>query len=126
MQSSYPEEDNLQQSDFAEIRAQQFTEMEARANEGVPLVPSLESIAFYVLVQRGFWGWKQEALAAMTGVSLSTVERVERGEVVASESLNRIAVALRQPPGAFTTPRIPFGVKEVLRMLSKKHRTLRR
>jgi len=43
MQSSYPEEDNLQQSDFAEIRAQQFTEMEARANEGVPLVPSLES-----------------------------------------------------------------------------------
>ena len=89
-------------------------------------MPSLESIAFYVLVQRGFWGWKQEALAAMTGVSLSTVERVERGEVVASESLNRIAVALRQPPGAFTTPRIPFGVKEVLRMLSNKHRTLRR
>jgi len=109
----------MQQRDFAELLAQQLAETEALAKEGRPQKPSLDSVAFYVRTQRGFWGWKQEALASMAGVSLSTIERVERGEPVSEENLDRIAVALRQPPGTLTTPRVPLTAEQTLRKLTE-------
>lgn len=42
-------------------------------------------------------------------MSVSTVERVERGETVSEEALDKIALALGREKGAFYTPRIPFG-----------------
>jgi transcriptional regulator with XRE-family HTH domain len=71
-----------------------------------PLVaPTPESIAFFVKTQRGFRYWKQQTLAAMAGISLSTIERVERGEPVAPNSLRKIATALGFPADYMTAPR---------------------
>ena len=106
-------------TDTEEKLAQQLADMDDRAEAGVPMVPSPDTIAFFVRMTRGFWGWKQYTLASMAGVSLSTVERVERGEAVSPESLERIAVALRQAPGAFTAPRLPLGAKDTMRLLSE-------
>ena len=59
-------------------------------------------------------GWKQDALASIAGVSLSTIQRIERAEEVSAESLERVAAALHQKPGAFTAPRVPLTA-EVLK-----------
>lgn len=109
----------MQPTDFTGMFASQLAEMDARAKEGKPQAPSPDSIAFYVRMQRGFWGWKQDTLASMAGVSLSTIERVERGEAISSENLDRIAVALRQAPGTFTMPRLPLGAEETLRKIAE-------
>ncbi|MFV0624971.1 multiprotein-bridging factor 1 family protein [Sphingomonas sp. ac-8] len=65
-------------------------------------------------VQRAFYGWKRDTLAAMAGVSISTVERVERGEHVRTSSLEKLALALNQPPEAFTAKRVPLSEAEAL------------
>jgi transcriptional regulator with XRE-family HTH domain len=57
-------------------------------------------------------GWKKATLAGVAGISLSTVERVERGQAVSAETLDRLAAALRQAPGAFTTPRFKLSERE--------------
>ena len=44
-------------------------------------------------------------LGELAGVSISTIERVERGEKVSDENLDRIAVGLGYEPGYFTIPR---------------------
>lgn len=56
--------------------------------------------------------WKQATLASFAGVSLSTIERIERGEPVSKESLDRVAVALGYSAGDFTTPRVPLGAEQ--------------
>ena len=48
----------------------------------VPEVPPPELIAWFVRLVRGLRNWKQTALADFACISLSTVERVERGERV--------------------------------------------
>jgi transcriptional regulator with XRE-family HTH domain len=65
-------------------------------------------------MQRGFYGWKQQTLASKAGVSLSTVQRVERGGTVADHSLEKLAIALGQDAGAFTVPRIPISEDEAI------------
>jgi transcriptional regulator with XRE-family HTH domain len=81
----------------------------------VPLItPNLESIAFFVKTQRGFRYWKQQTLAAMAGVSLSTIERVERGEPVTPKSLRKIATALGFPADYMTEPRRKLTETEAL------------
>lgn len=109
----------MQPSEFLDMLTQQFAEIEAQAKAGVAPIPPPDAIASFVRMQRSFWGWKQGTLASMAGVSLSTVERVARGEVASTESLDRIAVALHQPPGAFTTPRVPLGVEETIRQVAE-------
>lgn len=79
--------------------------------------PPLDSVAFFVKVQRGHWRWKQPTLAAMAGVSLSTIQRVERGEPVCSDSLSKIAVALGFPAEYLTAPRKKLSEEEALRSL---------
>ena len=73
-----------------------------------PRMPPLETIAGFIKLQRLFYSWKQDTLAAMAGVSLSTLQRVERGEPVRRASLEKLALALQQPMDAFTAPRVPL------------------
>ena len=80
---------------------------------GVPLVPPPELVAFTIRVGRGLKSWKQSTLADFAGVSLSTVERAERGDVVLPDSLDRIAEALGYGAGYFTKPRCPLSEEEV-------------
>jgi transcriptional regulator with XRE-family HTH domain len=75
----------------------------ARQGKAVVLTPRL--IALFVKQQRAMLGWKQNTLASFANVSLSTVERIERAEAVSVTSLDRVAVAFGQQPGAFTEPR---------------------
>lgn len=78
------------------------------------VTPSAESIAFFVKVQRGFRQWKQDTLAAMAEISLSTVQRVERGEHVTADCLEKIAVALEFPSGYLTAPRRKLSEQEAV------------
>lgn len=64
-----------------------------------------KAIANFVKLQRLFLGWKQETLASMAGVSLATVQRVERGVRVRPAQLRKLAVALHQPADTFTKER---------------------
>jgi len=82
-----------------------------------PSVPSRETIANFVRLQRHIYGWKQQALASKAGVSLSTIERVERAEPVRPESLEKLASALSQRPGAFTEPRVRLSKEEAIKAL---------
>ena len=68
----------------------QGIEMDRLAREGVPVVPTSVTVAFFVRLQRGMMGWKQETLADFARVSLSTIERIERGEGVSAESLDAL------------------------------------
>lgn len=72
-------------------------------------VPPPELIAFTILWSRNLKSWKQSTLADFAGLSLSTIERAERGEAVSAEALDRIAEALGYDAGYFTAPRRPIG-----------------
>ncbi len=62
-------------------------------------------LAAYVKFQREQLKWKRGLLASMAGVSLSTVERIERGEPVRPDTLQSVAGALGLERAAFTRPR---------------------
>lgn len=79
-----------------------------------PRRPQADTIADFVKLQRAFYGWKRESLAALAQVSLSTVERVERGETVRATSLEKLALALNQAPDAFTAERVPLSEADAL------------
>lgn len=82
-----------------------------------PRAPTSDTIAGFVKVQRVFFGWKQGTLATLAGVSLSTVERVERGEAVRASSLEKLALTLSQSRDAFTAPRVPLSDEEAAAVL---------
>ncbi|KAA0686243.1 MULTISPECIES: helix-turn-helix domain-containing protein [Azospirillum] len=77
-------------------------------------IASPQEIAALVTAWRRLRGWKQETLAQFAAVSLSTVERIERGEAVSTESLDRVAVALEFKEGDFHRPRSRRGFDESL------------
>lgn len=104
---------------LAEAVARQSAEMDRLARDGIAALPAPATVAFFVRLQRGMMGWKKETLAGFARVSLSTIERIERGEAVSSGSLDRVAEALRQPTGAFTAPRIPSTSEEAWRRLEE-------
>lgn len=64
------------------------------------------AIANFVKLQRLLFRWKQQTLASEARVSLSTVQRVERGARVRPAQFRKIAVALRQPEDEFLRPRV--------------------
>jgi transcriptional regulator with XRE-family HTH domain len=76
---------------------------------GEEQVPSPEIIAFFVRYVRDLRQWKKHTLASFAGVSLSTVERVERAETVSDDCLDRIAVGLGYDKGYFTKPRVALS-----------------
>jgi transcriptional regulator with XRE-family HTH domain len=82
-----------------------------------PRVPPLNTVAEFVKLQRSFYGWKRETLAAVARVSLSTIERVERGERVRKSSLEKLALAMNQPQDAFTAERLPVSEAEAFAAL---------
>ena len=86
--------------------------MDAEAQS--PRRPPADTVSAYIKLHRAINGWKQQLLAAKAGVSLSTVQRVERGETVGDESLEKLALALNLEPGAFTIPRVPIPEDEAL------------
>jgi hypothetical protein len=51
----------------------------------IPGVPPAELVGFVVRWNRGLRQWKKSSLADFASVSVSTVERVERGEKVSEE-----------------------------------------
>jgi transcriptional regulator with XRE-family HTH domain len=51
-------------------------------------------------------------LADFACVSVSTIERVECGEKVSNEALDRIAQGLGYEPGRFTAPRYRLGPEQ--------------
>jgi len=77
-----------------------------------PVIPEPEVIGFFVSWVRKLRQWKQSTLADFARVSLSTVERVERGEKVSDEALERIAEALGYERGSFTAPRHRIGLEQ--------------
>ncbi|OWV99549.1 helix-turn-helix transcriptional regulator [Rhizobium sp. R693] len=79
----------------------------------VPTAPPIELVALIVRWARDLRQWKASTLADFATVSISTVERVERGERVGEEALDRIALALGYEKGAFHEPRLPIGPEAV-------------
>ncbi|QTD57290.1 helix-turn-helix domain-containing protein [Parasphingorhabdus cellanae] len=82
-------------------------------------LPPKETLAAFVKWQRGFLNWKQDILAAQAGVSLATIQRIERAEHVSDDSLDKVANALGQKPGAFTEPRAPVSVEKLAENIEK-------
>lgn len=80
--------------------------------QGVQGRPSRALLAMLVRMGRSMRGWKAQTLADFAGVSISTVERVERGEGVSDATLERVGVALGYNPGDFTSERIPLTQEE--------------
>lgn len=114
----------MELADISDAFARELLETERLARAGIPIVPSPQKLAELVRFQRHMCGWKKQALAAVAGVSVSTVERVERGERVRSQSLDRVAVALGHAPGAFTLPRVPLTLEQVCGMFEERNREL--
>jgi len=83
-----------------------------RQRADIPLAPPIELVGFVVRWNRGLRQWKTTTLADFARVSVSTVERIERGERVSDEALDRIAQAFGYEAGYFTTPRLPLGADE--------------
>ena len=93
--------------------------MEYRAVHRVATRPDPEDLAVFVRFQRQVLGWKTETLASFATVSLSTIERVERGDKVGSECLDRIAVALGYKQGDFTEARVPLASQDAALFLDQ-------
>lgn len=93
-----------------------FMHSEERPTD-IPTPPPLDVMAFFVRSCRTLKNWKVSTLADFATVSVSTVERVERGERVSEEALDKIAMALGREKGAFYTPRIPLGPEKAFEAL---------
>jgi transcriptional regulator with XRE-family HTH domain len=78
-----------------------------------PEVPPAEFVAFVVRWNRSLRQWKKSTLADFARVSVSTVERVERGEKVSDVALDKIAEGLGYEAGYFTKPRRRLGPDEL-------------
>lgn len=72
---------------------------------GTVTVPPPEIVGFCVRMSREQMNWKVSTLADFARVSVSTVERIERGEKVSEEALDRIAAAFGFAPGYYTKRR---------------------
>ncbi len=105
--------------DLPDEMMRELIELDRLARLGIPYVPPSESVAGFVRMQRGLVGRKQNALASFAEVSLSTVQRIERGDPVSAKSLDQVAMALVQEPGAFTKPRVPLTLEEQERKLEE-------
>lgn len=104
---------------FTTDDASHLSHWEEMAERGVACAPPARVVAQFVQRSRHVLQWKKETLASFAGVLLSTVERIERGERVSATSLDRVAVALKQPKGALTEPRVPLGLKATLNKLEE-------
>jgi transcriptional regulator with XRE-family HTH domain len=79
----------------------------------VEAAPPSELVGALIAINRGVLGLKQATLAERAGVSLSTVERIERGEPVSPGVVDKVTVGLGLPVGYFTAPRRPLTDTEL-------------
>lgn len=100
------------------IASTEFAFQELR-QQGIATRPPRELITFIVWWDRGMRNLKQQGLAFLAGVSLSSIERVERAEEVTNAVLDKVAVALGRSVGEFTTPRIPLPKEEAAKLMCK-------
>jgi len=84
-----------------------------RPEPGKLLTPPAPLIAFLVIMGRKARALKQSALADLASVSLSTLERIERGDPVSAEALEKVTAALGMPADYFTAPRLPRTHEEM-------------
>jgi transcriptional regulator with XRE-family HTH domain len=85
---------------------------------GISHVPPVELVAFVVRWNRGLRNWKKSTLADIAGVSVSTIERIERGEKVSDEVLDKVAGGFGYEVGYFTKPRLRLGIDEAAAQLA--------
>lgn len=90
----------------------------------IPTPPPLDVVAFFVRSCRTLKNWKVSTLADFASVSVSTVERVERGEKVSEEALDKIAMALGREKGAFYVPRIPLDPEKAFEVMAETYGNL--
>ncbi len=81
-------------------------------------VPPVELVAFIVRWNRGLRNWKKSTLADFARVSVSTVERIERGEKVSHDVLDKVAEGFGYEAGYFTKPRFRLGTDEAAAKLA--------
>jgi len=91
-----------------------------RPEPGKLMTPPAPLIAFFVIMGRKARALKQSALADLARVSLSTLERIERGETVSAEALERVTAALGMPADYFTAPRLPRPHGEMVEDFSRE------
>ena len=84
---------------------------EARA-QGLRIRPSPEFVGIFARNLRYQARWKQSTLAEFAGVSVSTIERIERGEGASDEALDRVAAVFGHKPGTFTALRDPTSPEQ--------------
>ncbi|MBL8598973.1 MAG: helix-turn-helix transcriptional regulator [Devosia sp.] len=77
-----------------------------------PTPPPPEVIALIVRMERESLGWKIAAMATLAGVSVSTIERIERAAKVQQGALERVAMALGHGADYFTRLRTPVGLEK--------------
>ena len=85
---------------------------------GIPHVPPVELVAFIVHWNRGLRNWKISTLADFAGVSVSTIERIERGEKVSDDVIDKVAEGFGYEAGYFTLPRFRLGTDEAAAKLA--------
>lgn len=90
----------------------------------VPTTPPAELVGFVVRWNRGLRQWKTSTLADFARVSISTIERVERGEKVGDEALDRIAQAFGYEAGYFTKARIPISHEDATAQMVETYSNL--
>lgn len=96
-----------------------FTDADASGDPDALFTPTPQQISVLVTAWRRARGWKQETLAQFAAVSISTVERIERGEPVSNEMLDRVAVALNFNTGDFHRPRSRRDVDEAVAVTAR-------
>jgi transcriptional regulator with XRE-family HTH domain len=106
----------MEAADIPESVLKELFEAEELARAGIARKPPAKVVAGVVKLARGIHGWKQQTLASMANVSLSTIERIERGEPVNADSLNRVALALGYKEGDFTDERVPLTSEQCLEL----------
>jgi transcriptional regulator with XRE-family HTH domain len=81
--------------------------------------PEPDVIASVVKELRTHLGWKQFALAHEAGVTVRTIERLEAGERMSDETLNKVAKALELRESAFTEASYCPSDEELAGMVKK-------
>lgn len=100
---------------FLQSNGSKIVVMDTSNHTSEAVVPPPDVLAFFIRFQRQMMRWKQAILASKADVSVTTIERVERGDSVSQESLEKIGNALGHPPGVFTAPRVLASDDEAFR-----------
>jgi len=93
--------------------------MQTETKTGTYKRPEPDVIASFVKELRAHLGWKQFALAHEAGVTVRTIERLEAGERMSDETLNKVAKALKLRESAFTEATYCPSDEELAAMVKK-------